>query len=173
MNEDLKYTFNNINEWLKFAEAKNAGLLALNAACIIGILQSESAFSNDIIFFKGILLTLFCISSCLCLYSILPVLNKWFRFYKKLDTNEFNAQKSNLNALYFGDISKLSAEQYIELFEFKHNLQLTNPEKDFGNQITNNAEISWQKYRIFTCAVWLSYIAFLVAISLIIIKSLT
>jgi len=32
-------------------------------------------------------------------------------------------------------------EQFIELFEHKHNLKLTDPEKDFGNQITNNADI--------------------------------
>jgi len=171
MNEDLKFTFNNINEWLKFAEAKNAGLLALNAACLIGVIQAESTFTKDILFFKGILLFLFCISSCLCLYSILPVINKWFRFYKKLDAQKFNTEKPNLNALYFGDISKLSSEQFIELFEFKHNVKLTIPEKDFGNQITNNAEISWQKYKVFTCAVWLSYIAFVVAIAIVLIKS--
>src|SRR5689334_7270323 len=116
MNEDLKYTFNNINEWLKFAEAKNAGLLALNAVAVIGILQANSSFTENIKMFEGILIFLFCISSCLCLYTILPVLNKWFRFYKKMDNDKFEKSLNDLNALFFEDIAKLSSEQFIQLF---------------------------------------------------------
>ena len=47
MNEDLKFAFANVNDWLKFAEAKNGGLLALNVASIIGILQcNKDLFLN-------------------------------------------------------------------------------------------------------------------------------
>src|SRR5258706_924904 len=116
MNEDLKYTFGNINDWLKYAEAKNAGLLALNIACIIGLVQADATFNGGLKTYQGILIILFCISSCLCIYSILPVLNKWFRFYKKLDDSKFQSQLNSLNALYFGDITKLSSDQFIKLF---------------------------------------------------------
>lgn len=173
MNEDLKYTFNNINEWLKFAEAKNAGLLALNAASVIGILQADGAFNSNIKVFEGIIIILFCTSTCICFYTVLPVLNKWFRFYKKLDNNEFNnaVTSDSLNALYFGDITKLSSEQFISLFEHKHSIKLTTPEKDFGNQITNNAEISWQKYKLFSIAAWFSFSAFVMGVFLVIINA--
>lgn len=174
MNEDLKYTFANINEWLKFAEAKNAGLLAINAATIIGILQADNTFTKDIEFFLGSAIFLLSISSCVCFYTILPILNKWFRFYKKQDDKEFKKAlaDNSLNALYFGDIVKLSSEQFVRLFEDKHNIALTKAEKDFANQITNNAEISWQKYKLFSFAAWLTFSAFVVAIILVIIKAI-
>jgi hypothetical protein len=55
MNEDFKYAFTNVNDWLKFAEAKNAGLIALNTAAIIGILQSNDSFYSIMPNSRGIL----------------------------------------------------------------------------------------------------------------------
>ena len=37
----LRNIFANVNEWLKFAEAKNFGLLTLSAAFIFGLTQIE------------------------------------------------------------------------------------------------------------------------------------
>jgi hypothetical protein len=108
MNEDLKYTFNTVSDWLKFAEAKNAGLLALNIACIIGIIQGEQSFAKDMKIFEGILIVIFCISSCFCLYTILPVVNKGFRFYKKMEDAAFNNSLDSLNALFYKDIANKS-----------------------------------------------------------------
>lgn len=171
MNEDLKYTFSNISDWLKFAEAKNAGLLALNIACIIGIIQGEQSFAKDLKTFEGILIVMFCISSCFCLYTILPVVNKGFRFYKKMEDTAFNNSLNSLNALFYKDIANLSAEQFNKLFEHKHNITLSNAEKDFENQITNNAEICVQKYALFMIASWFSFGAFVMGIFLVIINS--
>lgn len=171
MNEDLKYTFNTVNDWLKFAEAKNAGLLALNIGCVIGIIQGEKIFNANTKIFEGILIIMFCLSSCLCIYTISPVINKGFRFYKKLDNNTFNNSLNSLNALFFGDIAKLSAEQFILLFEHKHAITLNKAEKDFGNQITNNAEICIQKYSIFKIGSWLTFAAFVMVVLLVTINA--
>ncbi len=173
MNEDLRYTYNNISDWLKFAEAKNAGLLALNIACVIGIIQGEQVFGNDMKAFEALLISLFSISSCFCLYTILPVVNKGFRFYKKMDDQIFINSLDNLNALYFKDIATLSSDQFVKLFEHKHNCTLTKAEKDFGNQITNNAEICVQKYSLFMAASWFSFGTFVTTIMLVIIKSIS
>ena len=43
--EKLYKIFNNVNDWLKFAEAKNFGLLTLNAAIAFGLTQVT--FSDD------------------------------------------------------------------------------------------------------------------------------
>jgi hypothetical protein len=171
MNEDLKYTFNTVSDWLKFAEAKNAGLLALNIACIIGIMQSEQSFVKILKTFEGVLIIMFCVSSCFCIYSILPVVNKRFRFYKKMDDAEFTNSLDSLNALFFNDIAKLSAEQFIKLFEHKHGLTLKKAERDFGNQITNNAEICVQKYNYFKIASWISFGTFIAGIVLVLINT--
>ena len=53
-NSELKYIFSNINELLKFAEAKNGGLMVLNTALVIGILSSYIGIQNFI--FKPIIL---------------------------------------------------------------------------------------------------------------------
>jgi hypothetical protein len=39
MEERLKYIFNNINDWLKFAETKNAALLVIDSAAIFALLS--------------------------------------------------------------------------------------------------------------------------------------
>ena len=37
MSDQLQYIFDNINEWLKFAEAKHSGLIALSSAILLAI----------------------------------------------------------------------------------------------------------------------------------------
>ena len=37
--QQLYQVFNNVNDWLKFAEAKNAMLIAFNGASIFGIIK--------------------------------------------------------------------------------------------------------------------------------------
>ena len=156
MNEDLKFTFDNVNDWLKFAEAKNAGMLVLNLGGVIGLLQAWGALTNsESTFFKVILIiaiVLFCISCIICLYSIMPILKKSFRAFKKLDEGEFEKRKTALNILFFGDIALLSADQFIGLFELKIGKALDSLEKDLANQITNNADICLQKYQAFHLA---------------------
>ncbi|MCP4218773.1 MAG: hypothetical protein GY765_29345, partial [bacterium] len=39
MEERLKSIFANVNDWLKFAEAKNAALVAFNSAIIFAVLS--------------------------------------------------------------------------------------------------------------------------------------
>jgi hypothetical protein len=172
MNEDLKYTLNTINDWLKFAEAKNAGLLALNIASVFGLLQSDQIFKSGLKTFEGFLIILFCVSSCICLYTILPVVNKGFRFYKKLEESKLRQSFNELNGLFFGDLAKLSSDQFIQFFEFRHSVSLNNAEKDFGNQITNNAEICVQKFFFFKIASWFTFFAFVLGIFLILFNSI-
>lgn len=83
----------------------------------------------------------------------------------------YNNSLNSLNALFYKDIANLSAEQFIALFEHKHNLKLTNAEKDFGNQITNVAEICVQKYSLFMVASWFTFGAFVIIFFLVIINS--
>lgn len=46
MEERLKFIFANVNEWLRFAEAKNGVLVAFNGAAIWGTLQSLDEISK-------------------------------------------------------------------------------------------------------------------------------
>src|SRR4028119_877820 len=104
MNDDLKYIFTNVNDWLKFAEAKNAGLLALNVAATIGLLEVDKKLFDPLPSTYGILLIAFCVSSAICIYSILPYL-RWIKSHVKLGASDFSTKKADLNVLFFGDIS--------------------------------------------------------------------
>jgi hypothetical protein len=41
MRQELREIFNNVNDWLKYAEAKNFGLLSLCAAIVFGTTQVQ------------------------------------------------------------------------------------------------------------------------------------
>ena len=171
MNDQLKTIFSNINDWLKFAEAKNAGLLALNVACIVGILRGQTAFESSMKPFEGSMLMFFCISASMCIYSILPVLNKLFRLYKKLSAEEFEKQQDKINILYFGDIAKLSKAQFAELFIKKTEATLKPIDNDLIAQISNNAEIAWQKYKVFNVAAIITFSSFVAGFILVLISA--
>lgn len=177
MKEDLKYIFANINEWLKFAEAKNAGILAINAASIIGILQANITFNTGLTwcdksgFFTGLLIAIFALSSAICMYSIVPTLSRKFPLYNKLSTNEYQTQKNTLNHLFFGDIAKLTNLQFVDLFITKNNISsaLNEAELDIAAQIVINAEIALQKFKLFNFASWITFCNALFAMVLLLI----
>lgn len=168
MNEDLKFAFTNVNDWLKFAEAKNAGLLALNAAGIIGILQCGETLLSTFPVLRGLLLIAFCLSSAICIYSVLPQVNKYFKAYKKLTPTEYGLKKSGLNYLFFGDTALLSNLQLIDLYKSKvPGATLNDADRDLAYQIVNNSELALQKFKVFNKAGWITLTATIFAIILI------
>lgn len=73
--EDLfKGIFENINNWLHFAEAKNGALVALNIA-ILSALLSTDFFENYSLFIAVICICLL-LSICIALISFSPILNR-------------------------------------------------------------------------------------------------
>lgn len=170
MNEDLKYSFSNVNDWLKFAESKNAGLFALNVAAIIGILQINENVFNVWPILKGLLVLFFSLSSAICIINIQPQINAYFRGNKKMSNQTFTQKKDSLNSLFFGHIAMLSTNQFIELMKAKDsNFEPTPLDIDLAQQIVNNSEIANEKYIIFNYACWLSLIGFLVTIATVVI----
>ena len=88
--EQLYKIFNNVNDWLKFAEAKNFGLLTLNAAIVFGLTQIT--FSNDSV----IKIVAFCVfvpfsilSFIPCLISLFPIVTIIESKNKKGKTRKF------------------------------------------------------------------------------------
>lgn len=162
MNDNLKYTFSNINDWLKFAEAKNAGLLALNVATIIGVLQCNKELFGAYLTMRVILIVAFCISSSICVYSLSPIVNKT-QLFKKLTQQEFDAKKQNMNHLFFGNIASLNSLQFQELYTLKSSITLSDLDKDLIDQIVQNSEITLQKFKVFNLAAYITFIGFVVS----------
>lgn len=146
MKEDLRHIFENVNEWLKFAEAKHAGLIVLNSGLVFGILSVYSNFTKHLHWSFIILSLLFLGASIFfTLVSLFP------RTYK----NTMPSKKNKTPNLYFnGSIACLSRN------EFKSELLKTHPEYTFTalednlvDQIILNSKIASAKYTLFKCAI--------------------
>lgn len=170
MNEDLKYAFSNVNDWLKFAESKNAALFALNIASIIGLLQIDKNISPFWPSLRGVLVLLFSLSATICVVSIIPRVTALIKDDDKMPDAKFVAAKKDLNFLFFEHITKLSTTQFFELFKSKlPGLSLSSADEDLANQIVNNAKIASAKYRMFGWASWLTVTGFIFTIAGVII----
>lgn len=70
----LKEIFSNVNNWLAFAEGKNAALVAFNIACLSIIWDIEKNIGGEVmiyIVYGGML-----ISTIMALVSFIPQMNK-------------------------------------------------------------------------------------------------
>jgi len=146
---ELKYIFANINEWLKFAEAKHGGLIILNAGLVVGILSSYTNIQNFI--YKPIILIgiiCFGISVFLSIISQFPVTQNIF-INKKIIQNP--------NLYFFGHLSHFDTQSFVE--EFKKVDTVFSPSKldtDLINQILVNARIAKAKFIFFKFASYLT-----------------
>ncbi|MTJ08660.1 hypothetical protein [Anabaena sp. UHCC 0204] len=157
--------FQNVNEWLKFAEAKNGILLAFSGAAItatITLLVTAQNIPNSLNF--GLLLTtiLLCICSLICSLSFLPKINlERSLYFQNRRNKKLNSQRSkDDNFWYFGDLQKYKADELLEALNkpyFQGSVDITKEEykeyKDIAAQITINAEIAFLKFEVFTYAI--------------------
>ncbi len=146
---ELKYIFANINDWLKFAEAKHGGLIVLNAGLVVGILSSYSNIQN-FVFKPTILIGIICfgISVFLSIISQFPVTQNIF--YNKKTVQ-------NPNLYFFGHLSHFDNQTFIDQFK-KVDTSFT-PSKfdtDLINQILVNARIAQSKFEFFKYAGYLT-----------------
>lgn len=166
----LIYIFSNVNEWLKFAELKNAGLVAFLIAAISGLLgliasyqQLHQSLKVGIVF---CMITL--IVSCLVsLSSFSPKINRPEIIYFQEKGEVLDSD----NLLFFCDLAKYDAETLATKIAKKYfEIDLPNPSKiytDIAEQIIINSTIATAKFRFFKIALNFVFLA----ISLLLIVS--
>ena len=165
MRDELKTIFSNVNEWLKFAEAKNAGITAFNAAIIIGLSSAFPDIQNYInkyaflggIFILGI--------------SILLAFNSQF---PQLDNEELASSKiEKPNLYFFGNLSKLTTTDFVlELQKRESGFVASQFDLDIINQIIINSKIAVFKYNNFKNALITSIVGISIIVISILIKTL-
>ena len=146
---ELKYIFSNINDWLKFAEAKHGGLIVLNAGLVVGILSSYTNI-QAFIFKPTILIGVICfgISVFLSIISQFPVTQNIF--YNKKEVQ-------NPNLYFFGHLSHFDDQTFIDEFKkVDNNFSPTKFDTDLINQILVNARITQAKFSFFKYASYLT-----------------
>jgi hypothetical protein len=173
--------FQNVNEWLKFAEAKNGILLAFSGAGItatITLLATAQNIPRSLSF--GVLLTtiLLCICSLICSLSFLPKTNLerlvWLQI-RRPEKSRF-IRKQTDNFYYFGHLYKYSSIELLDAlnqhyFEGIINIPYKKEYEDIAGQITINSEITFLKFQVFTYAIYI-LIASILVIPISIIISL-
>ncbi len=177
----LTTIFQNVNEWLKFAEAKNGILLAFSGAALtapITILSTSQNIPNSLklgLFLTTILLG---ICSLICSLSFLPKTNLerlvWLQ--SKPPRNENYIKKDTDNFWFFEDLKKYTASELLaamneHYFEGELTELYKKEYQDIAQQITINAGITSLKYQIFTYALYV-LIASIVVIPCLILGSL-
>ncbi len=160
MEDRLRYILSNVNDWLKFAEGKNAALLAANSAVVIGALRLVDGkvflfqwAEYYFYFFIGV----FALSGVLCLLSFVPKIEiPW------LLPTSLSDEKDNL--IFYGDISGYDPSSYVRALHAQDGtiLKTIDPfEEDLAEQAIINSRIALRKYQLFNLALWLDVTALL------------
>jgi hypothetical protein len=159
--QKLIYSFGLVNDWLKFAEAKNAALVTLSGATVFGLLSYTSSAQNlsltwKIGIFAGIALQIIA-----CLVSLASFLPKISRL-KILGTGRKTRLTDNDNLLFFGDLCKYSSKELVNAVAhlyFQDESYLKSQHKahlDIADQIIINSRIAVSKFRLFKIALWIA-----------------
>lgn len=161
--EQLQKIFTNVNEWLKFAEAKNFGLLSLNAAIVFGFTQTTFQDGSIIVMAGYYIFFPFTILSFLpCLISLFPIVSKIERktkdkkdkkikiFIKKF-SNWIDKEESFENIHFFGYLKDIDESTLEAKLQLKTGVtdSFSDYEKELGTQILYNSRITWLKYQFF------------------------
>lgn len=158
MKEQLDRIFTNVNDWLKFAEAKSASLIAANGVILFGALDftKETVYpmlSESFLYFSHFL---FGMSLLLCLSSFVPSLTlPW--------THKKNTTKNDDNLLFFGHIENYTPISYLNKLSKAlgtNNYQISEYDVMLSKQIITNSVIASYKYSIFKKSIWLTLIGF-------------
>ena len=170
MEDELKYIFSNVINWLRFAEEKNAALIALNGGIlfatisliskntnIISFISADNLYSKLALFYSYNFI-LFVISGLLiALLSFLPQTKVIGKFVS-------DSPKDDDNLLFYSHIMRYDAKKYLSKLSDSHNQEsktYSKSELDYADQIVINSCIATYKYLHFRVALWFTISAIL------------
>jgi len=155
--------FQIVNDWLKYAETKNGGLLVAcgaAAAAIAGYLSQAPNLSSG---WKKLLLTsiaFFILSSIVVLISFLPRINA---NYLLSLLESWGKPSDEDNFYYFGHLCKYSddalLDRLVSLYFGNSSMERTREQRDLACQIVINSRLTVVKLRVFTLAACIALIA--------------
>jgi Family of unknown function (DUF5706) len=178
MTEKLILIFQLVNDWLKFAEAKNAILFAFLGAGITAIVTYLSAAANAPKLLQIALLismSLLFIGAIVCAISFLPKTDIERILWLRGKPSRKNARllKDTDSFYFFGDIEKYSNSELLAsinrlYFDDKFKVPFKKEDLDIANQIIVNSQIASRKFRFFVVSFWFLIFAIIpISVSLI------
>ena len=168
--EKLLIIFQTVNDWLKFAEAKNAVLLAFSSTALaapITLLATVQNLPNSLKVGLIITVCLLCICSLLCAWSLLPKTNLERFIWLRSRKFQSLAPNPNDNFYYFGHLRKYDSNSLLGALNTGYlNGSVSQPyskeARDLASQIIVNSTIAFRKYRLFTSSAYCLVLAILV-----------
>lgn len=159
----LRNIFANVNEWLKFAEAKNFGLLTLSAAFIFGLTQIDFPKDSKVAYATNCVFIPFAVFSIvICLISLFPILTKikkreWAKSWINRFSNFIDKENKFENIHFYGYLRGIDKEEFEREFLQKTNSAeaFTDYERELVAQIIYNSGIAWLKYQLFKIAAFI------------------
>ena len=155
MYEKLKDIFQNVNDWLKFAEAKHGALMVLNSGVIFGVLSVRKDYA--MVPSYVILLTLGCLG--------LSILFSFISLFPRTRKKPGNKPKPKSSNLFFnGHLALYDVEDLKNDLNTKLNTVHTfnGMEENLIEQIIIASSIASQKYVLFKRALIATVCAFIV-----------
>lgn len=165
----LKDTLSKVNDWIKFAEAKNAANVAFCSATIFAltrVVTSKESINIYIMYYIFFVLLCLILSLSISLFSFIPKLRiPWLYIGKRNDQD---------NLLFFGHACKYTAKSYLEkLYDGKdqsnENKKL---ETLYSGQIVVNSKVAYIKFKQFDLAIYFTMIAILSPIGILVVAIL-
>jgi hypothetical protein len=170
----LERVLNRVVDWLKYEEAKNGALIALNGVVAGAILTGSTPSSKLVSFCQACSLTLLLISLLFALCSfypleksdqprkLAPVLRDlWWNWLKqRLGYSGRETKKPSL--LFFEDIAGRNADVYLE--ELRASVQAkpgTPLESDYAREVVAVSNIALLKLKLFEAAFCFGFLAFI------------
>ncbi|MFY8299979.1 Pycsar system effector family protein [Pseudoalteromonas sp. SS15] len=154
----LKDTLSKVNDWIKYAEAKNAANIAFCSASIFGLLRLVSGtelMKGYLSYYLLFMVICLVISLAISLLSFVPRLRvPWIHIGERDESD---------NLLYFGHACKYSASKYMSKLYGGKEVKSTNfdLESMYANQIVVNSKVAFVKFKQFDLAVWFTLTAIL------------
>jgi hypothetical protein len=136
-----------VNDWLKYAEVKNAALLTLNAALIVGMHQLFE-WHKPTALGVGWLLWM---STALLAISLLVCLASFYAYTKTFGFDlPISTQDGATNALYFGHLADMKRDDVLKRLVDKYAPGPgSNYLEDMADQIIINSKIARRKFAFF------------------------
>lgn len=185
METKLKEILALVIEWVKFAEAKNAGLLVLNSSSIFALLSVykdlyEIPHHNGI---KLAAIMFVLMSFCSIWYVIESITAKYDpqkiqeRITKKREKLEREGLLAinNVNLTFYGDLANLSRAELLSKLQNEYGLIISSKdklEKDLADQVLINSNIALDKFELFNKGIVATRNAFLISVAIVIISEL-
>lgn len=158
MVDALQDTLTKVNEWIKFAETKNAANVVFCSTAIFGLSRLiiiPETINTYFFWYVVFAISFLILSLAISMFSFIPRLKAPWLY--------IGERKEEDNLLYFGDACKYSAVSYLEKIRNGSLQEADNYELEmlYANQIVINSRVAFIKFKQFDLAIWFTAAAML------------